>query len=316
MLPRRGRRRGRTRRGRPRLIPLRPAWGVGGSGLGRSARGATGSREGDLASGARSASRHGSCWRPAGVRNALLFAAAVTAIAWEVWPGSSAGFATRLDRVDLVTMVLVLAGLALSARRFLGPVRHDSRIAEISPPRRPPVSSALVPARAAIEAFSVERPNGVGPRSPPPGHRAAGRAGNRAVCTRNFLILASCRSTWPSLWWSPRAAVRIAPATLFIGTVAGLVLGAVMYFIAPLGLSSVATNPWLPGSDIDPLVVLAWILVLLGPWERPPSPSPLPRTERLTAARAGRPRSWPPGSWPASSAPCSSWFWARARSPS
>jgi hypothetical protein len=35
--------------------------------------------------------------------------------------------------------------------------------------------------------------------------------------------------------------------------------------VAPLGLSKAATNPWLPGSDIDPLVLLAWILVLFAP---------------------------------------------------
>jgi hypothetical protein len=35
--------------------------------------------------------------------------------------------------------------------------------------------------------------------------------------------------------------------------------------LAPLGLSKDATNPWLPGSDVDPLVLLAWLLLLGGP---------------------------------------------------
>jgi hypothetical protein len=38
-----------------------------------------------------------------------------------------------------------------------------------------------------------------------------------------------------------------------------------MYALAPLGLSKAATNPWLPGSDADPLVPLAWLLLLCGP---------------------------------------------------
>ena len=38
-----------------------------------------------------------------------------------------------------------------------------------------------------------------------------------------------------------------------------------MYLVAPLGLSKEATNPWVPGSYIDPLVFLAWMLVLFGP---------------------------------------------------
>ena len=38
-----------------------------------------------------------------------------------------------------------------------------------------------------------------------------------------------------------------------------------MYAVAPLGLAKDATEPWLPGSDIDPVVALAWILLLGGP---------------------------------------------------
>ena len=67
------------------------------------------------------------------------------------------------------------------------------------------------------------------------------------------------------VWMTSRRS-RVAPATLVIGTGAGLVLGVVMYVVAPLGLSKEATNPWLPGADIDPLVLLAWILVLFGPF--------------------------------------------------
>lgn len=66
------------------------------------------------------------------------------------------------------------------------------------------------------------------------------------------------------LWLTSRRS-RVAPATLAIGTGAGLALGLVMYAVAPLGLSKDATNPWLPGSDVDPLMLLAWLLVLGGP---------------------------------------------------
>jgi hypothetical protein len=38
-----------------------------------------------------------------------------------------------------------------------------------------------------------------------------------------------------------------------------------MYAVDPLGLSNVATNPWLPGSTAGPLVALAWILLFGGP---------------------------------------------------
>ena len=45
----------------------------------------------------------------------------------------------------------------------------------------------------------------------------------------------------------------------------GLVLGVVMYAIMPLGVGKFATAPWLPGAEIDPLVVVAWVLLFFGP---------------------------------------------------
>ena len=68
-----------------------------------------------------------------------------------------------------------------------------------------------------------------------------------------------------AIFWMTSRRARIAPATLAAGTGAGLALGLVMYAVAPLGLSTAATNPWLPGSDIDPLVLLAWLLLFCGP---------------------------------------------------
>ncbi|HEU5390110.1 MAG TPA: hypothetical protein VFV73_29840 [Streptosporangiaceae bacterium] len=38
-----------------------------------------------------------------------------------------------------------------------------------------------------------------------------------------------------------------------------------MLAVDPLGFYNFATNPWLPGSDADPLVVLAWLLLFGGP---------------------------------------------------
>jgi hypothetical protein len=58
---------------------------------------------------------------------------------------------------------------------------------------------------------------------------------------------------------------RVAPATLAIGTGAGILLGVVMCAVMPLGLAKDATEPWLAGSAIDPVVALAWILLLGGP---------------------------------------------------
>jgi hypothetical protein len=39
----------------------------------------------------------------------------------------------------------------------------------------------------------------------------------------------------------------------------------VMCAVAPPGLNNGATDPWLPGSQVDPLTALAWILPFGGP---------------------------------------------------
>jgi hypothetical protein len=65
--------------------------------------------------------------------------------------------------------------------------------------------------------------------------------------------------------WLTSQRSRVAPATLAVGAGAGIAAGVVLYAVVPLGVSNAATNPWLPGSDIDPLVVLAWILMLFAP---------------------------------------------------
>ena len=90
---------------------------------------------------------------------------------------------------------------------------------------------------------------------------------------------------------------RVAPATLAIGTGAGIALGVVMYAVAPLGLANDATEPWLAGSAIDPVVALAWILLLGGPvaaggtaarrYRGPGSPRELAKAKVWQGAAAG-----------------------------
>jgi hypothetical protein len=83
----------------------------------------------------------------------------------------------------------------------------------------------------------------------------------------------------------------VARSTLAIGITTGLLFGVIMYAVAPLGLShGAATDPWLPGSTADPLVALAWIMLVGGPAAaavlaarrgRGPGGSALPRNVRI-----------------------------------
>ena len=62
-----------------------------------------------------------------GIGSAMLFAVAAAVAAGAAWPGSSASSATPANRVGMITMVLLLAGLPLLTRWFLGP--PDNRAA-------------------------------------------------------------------------------------------------------------------------------------------------------------------------------------------
>jgi hypothetical protein len=90
---------------------------------------------------------------------------------------------------------------------------------------------------------------------------------------------------------------RVAPATLAAGIGAGLVLGAVMYTVAPLGLASHATDPWLHGWPIGLVVLLAWVLLFGGPvlaggiaarcYRGPGSPEQIQKAKIRQAVAAG-----------------------------
>jgi hypothetical protein len=79
-----------------------------------------------------------------------------------------------------------------------------------------------------------------------------------------FLAVMALYAT--AILWLTSQRSRLAPATLVIGTVAGTALGVAWYVIGPLGFGGApATNPWLPGSDVAPFMVLAVILLFAAP---------------------------------------------------
>ena len=217
---------------------------------------------------ARLAWRAGGVWMlardallPRRIGRAALFAAAAAAAAWAAWRGSPASLATPSVRGYVITMVLLLAGLPLLARPFLGP-GGGSPAGRFLRAGTCAALLALIPAEAAVQQFAQTPPRGgadlrvyrlvASPAAPKPWEGAI------------LSLVLTALYVAPILWMTSRRS-RVAPATLAVGTGAGIVLGLVMYAVAPLGLSKAATNPWLPGSDVDPLVLLAWLLLLFGP---------------------------------------------------
>ncbi len=200
-------------------------------------------------------------WRAGGVRviareallarmigRCLLFAVAAALATRANWPGPPGRFATAIARMDVVTTVLLLAGLPLLARRFLGPA-INSRLARFLRAGGYAAILALMVAKASVL-------RGV-PAETGPALQFDWFAQIVFLVVMAGYVAAILAMT------APRS--RVAPATLAAGTGAGIALGVVMYAVAPLGLTNDATEPWLPGAAIDPVVVLAWILLLGGP---------------------------------------------------
>ena len=197
------------------------------------------------------------------VGTATLFAAAAAAAAWAAWPGPHAYLAVSNHRAVVIATIVVLAGLPLLARRLFGPAGR-SRTARALRVCTYAAVLALMPAQNVIEGF----------RDVPPRagldlrvyafinqeHRVA-----RAESWDELAFLVIMALCAASMLWLTSERARVAPATLAVGAGAGIAVGVAVYGVAPLGLSKAATNPWLPGSDVDPLVLLAWILVFFAP---------------------------------------------------
>jgi hypothetical protein len=196
-----------------------------------------------------------------GIGNATLFAVAAALAAWAAWPGSAAGFAASVDRVDVITAVGLLGALALVARRIFGPpgrswVARALRISAYA------AILALMPAKNVIEQILDVPPRG-GTDLRLYRLIADSGFGNHWGGEIIFLIVMTLFAA--VILWLTSQRSRVAPATLAVGAGAGIVAGVVLYAVVPLGLSNAATNPWLPGSDADPLVVLAWVLMVFAP---------------------------------------------------
>ena len=195
------------------------------------------------------------------VGTALFFAAGAALAAWAAWPGSPSYLADSGHRTQVIAMVAVLAGLALLARWRFGPA-GGSRIARGLRIGAYAAILALIPVRNVIDQFLDTRPRGgIELRV----YHLVDQGASDGLWFGGILVIVIMALYASVILWMTAQRSRVVPATLVTGTIAGVVAGGVVYTVAPLGLSKAATNPWLPGSDIDPLVLLAWAVTLLAP---------------------------------------------------
>ena len=196
----------------------------------------------------------------------FLFAVAAGAAAWGAWPDSSVSHAGAVQGGIIITLAL-LAGLPLLSRSVLG--SPGNRAARWLRAGFYAAILAVLPAQAAIRLFLGAVPrSGIdrhtfdalqGPGVPGTVSGGPDWAGEIGIlvftaCFLAILLALTARRT------------PVAPATLAIGAGTGLMLGVVMYAIAPLGLNvKFPDRPWLHGSAADGVGALAWILVFGAP---------------------------------------------------
>jgi hypothetical protein len=185
------------------------------------------------------------------------------------WPGPSASAATAIDRADAVAAVVMLAGLALFARRCLGPARA-SWLARTVRAGAYAAILGIIPAKAAAEryCYEVAQSHAWLRRYYVVAQLPSG-AGHWVLEAFYLLVLGCCMLV---VLWVTSAGARLARGAFGLAVGLGLTLGAGLYLSAPLGPRGTAPvgmwlagNPWLPRPWLTAIVFANWALLLAGP---------------------------------------------------
>jgi heme/copper-type cytochrome/quinol oxidase subunit 2 len=223
----------------------------------------------------------------------LVFAAAAVWVVHAAWRGPAGNPATAVNRLDVVTVVAVLAGLPLLARWLFGP-GAPGWMARVLRSGAYAAVLVLTVAKAGVEQVR-DNPAALPRLSSDASVPVKDGMIDTWLVESIFLLVIGLYVA--AILAATARRPRVAPATLAAGTGAGLVLGAVMYTVAPLGLASHATDPWLHGWPIGLVVLLAWVLLFGGPvlaavaavrcYRGPGSPEQIQKAKIRQAVAAG-----------------------------
>jgi len=177
------------------------------------------------------------------------FAAAVAGTAWTVWSGPPGDSAVVINRVDVIAISVILAGLPWIVRRGRGPLA-DSRPARMIRTAGYAAILILVLVKAAVERVADARPNNLA------GSALAwtGEIAFLAVMTGYAAVVLACTA---------RRSPAI-PAAGAIGAAAGATVGLLVYVLGPLGFPLRFTG-WWPGHLYDAAMALGVLLALGAP---------------------------------------------------
>jgi hypothetical protein len=179
----------------------------------------------------------------------LAFAAAAAGTAWSAWSGPAGDSAVVINRVDVIMVAVILAGLPWAIRRTRGPVTGGG-LARLVRTGGYAAVLALVVVKAAVERVADAPPNNLeGPVRAWVGEVVflAVMAGYAAV----ILTFTARRSP-------------AAPATVAIGTAVGAILGVLIFALGPLGFPLRFTGSW-PAGLYDTAIAVGALLALSAP---------------------------------------------------
>ena len=175
----------------------------------------------------------------------VVFAAAAAGIAWSAWSGPAGDSAVVINRVDAITVTVVLAGLPWAVRRACGPVA-GYRPARLARAGGYAAVLALVLVKAAVERVADAPPNNLSA----PGMAWAGEVVFLAVMVGYAVMILACTARR-----SPAVGAEVA---------IGAALGIGVYLLGPLGFPLRFTG-WWPARLYDAALALGVLLALCAP---------------------------------------------------
>jgi hypothetical protein len=180
----------------------------------------------------------------------LIFAAAAVGTAWTAWSGPPGDPAIAINRVDVIAIAVILAGLPWAVRRARGPgaagwpartIRVAGYLAIL----------ALILVKAAVERTADAAPNNLL---------------QGAVWTWTgeitFLAVMACYAVVLLAGTARRSPA--APASVRVAMVAGTGLGVLIYLLGPLGFPLRFTGLW-PVHLYDAAIALGTLLAVCAP---------------------------------------------------
>ena len=191
----------------------------------------------------REAARGRGLWYP------LAFAAAAAGMAWSAWSGPPGDSAIEINRIDVIVIVVILAGLPWIIRRARGPVA-DARLARLVRTGGYVAVLALVLAKSAVERVADAPPNN--------------RGGPAVAWTGEAVFLAVMASYAAVILVFTARRSPVLPAAGAIGTVTGIALGVLAYGLGPLGFPLRFTGSW-PARLYDVALAMGVLLALGAP---------------------------------------------------